>query len=224
MTTSATTIADARSIFGAFLLSPEDVARVLGISAPLAAEAGTVPYDRVQLERARTRGDFLVYRVETDGTHPLTVLRLLERFPETVQPQLLKGVGYQLKDEWTVSGEPFAGAETCRAGWGLVHGSPVPSTCNLNYDQQDAVLARYAESLGLAGRLSRRSATEIVYDTILLRRAHGTRLLERAWDWSRTPTRDGGFVTVGEFAQDGLKMVGYSRAVRFGSLGVCPQQ
>ena len=50
---------------------------------------------------ARARGDMLVFRTATDGSGPLTVLRLLERFPETVQPQLLKGVGYQLKDEWT---------------------------------------------------------------------------------------------------------------------------
>ncbi|MCC6764190.1 MAG: hypothetical protein IT293_05955 [Deltaproteobacteria bacterium] len=162
--------------------------------------------------------------MDTDGTHPLTVVRLLERFPETVHPQLLKGVGYQLKDEWTVSGEPFAGAETCRSGWHMVRGAPLPSTYNCNYDQQEAALERHAAALGLAGRLTRRSATEIVYDTILLRRAHGTRLLERAWDWSRTPTQDGGFATVGEFGDDGLRMVGYSRAVRFGTLGVCPQQ
>jgi hypothetical protein len=223
MTTSATTIAEARSIFGPFLLGPDDVARALAAPASTTADAASVPYERSTLESARARGDILVYRVETDGAAPLTVLRLLERFPETVQPQLLKGVGYQLKDEWTVSGEPFAGADTCRRGWRLVHGSPLPSTCNRSYEQQDAELARYAGSLGLAGRLGRRSAVEIVYDTILLRRAHGMRLLERAWDWSRTPTQDGGFATVGEFGDDGLKMVGYSRAVRFGSLGVCPQ-
>ncbi|MCZ2109181.1 MAG: hypothetical protein LC118_06410 [Dehalococcoidia bacterium] len=220
---SATTLADARSIFGAFLLDPNDVARVLSISVPTTADTATVPYDRTRLEAARARGDILVYRVDTDGILPLTILRLLERFPETVQPQLLKGVGYQLKEEWVVSSEAFARTETCRPGWRLVHGSPVPSTCNRTYDQQDAELVRYAESLGLAGRLTRRRATEIVYDTILLRRAHGTRLLEHTWDWSRTPTQDGGFATVGEFGDDGLKMVGYSRAVRFGSLGVCPQ-
>ncbi len=224
MTTFATTIAEARSIFGGFLLSPEDVALVLSDPALAAADTATAPYDRAQLEAARARGDILVYRVDTDGAQPLTILRLLERFPEAVEPQLLKGVGYQLKDEWTVAREPFAATETCRPGWRLVHGTPVPSTCNLTYDQQNAELDRYAESLGLTGRLTRRSATEIVYDTILLRRAHGIRLLERAWDWSRTPTQDGGFATIGEFGDTGLKMVGYSRAVRFGSLGVCPQQ
>lgn len=227
MTTSAVPIAEARSIFGKRLLAPEDVGRVLG--APIgklmaAADLEMVPYSRATLEAARERGDVLVYRVENDAAAPLTIMRLLERFPETIEPKLMKGVGYQLKDEWTVGSEPFASTSTCRVGWRLVHGAPVAATCNRTYDQQEAILADYAASLGLGGALVRRSAVEIVYDTILLGRAHGTRLLERAWDWSDTPTQDGGFATVGEFGADGLKMVGYSRAVRFGNLGVCPQQ
>jgi hypothetical protein len=230
MITSATPIAEARELFGPLLLTPEDVGRLLSVApGELAEGAGEhyerVPYSRELLEVARDRGDVLVYRLAEHGGKPLTLLRLIERFPETVQPQLLKGVGYQLKDEWTVDAEPFASGAACRPGWRLVHGAPVPSMCNLNYEQQDVALSRYAESLGLPpGGLTRRSAIEAAYDTVLLRRAHDTRLLEHAWDWSDTPTQDGGYVTVGEFAGDGLKIVGYSRAVRFGTLGVCPQQ
>lgn len=229
MTTAATPIVQAREIFGGRLLAPDDVARLLSVAPrELAVDdiesARTVPYSQSALETARDRGDVLVFRAAMNGHGPLTLLRLLERFPETVQPQLLKGVGYQLKDEWTVGGEPFAATETCRPGWRLVHAEPVPSTCNLSYEQQEGALARYAESLGLGGRLHRRSAIEAAYDTILLRRAHGTKLLEHTWDWTATPTQDGGLVTVGEFANDGLKIIGYSRAVRFGTLGICPQQ
>lgn len=228
MTTAATSIADARALFGASLLAPDDVGRVLSVSPETWAgtdggPAGSVPYAEEALRVAHARGDILVYRVATDGNGPLTLMRLLERFPETVQPQLRKGVGYQLKDEWTVDGEPFAAAATCRPGWRIVHARPVLATCNLNYEQQDVALACYAESLGLAGRLIRRSAIEAIYDTVLMGRAHQTRLLERTWDWSDTPTQDGAFVTVGEFGADGLKIVGYSRAVRFGTLGLCPQ-
>lgn len=227
MTTSATPITEVRTLFGPFLLAPDDVEKLLSLKSETLADGSrdgldSVPYARPVLEAARRRGDVLVYRTASDGQGPLTLVRLLERFPETVQPQLLKGVGYQLKDEWTVDSEPFAATATCRSGWRLVHQAPVPSTCNLNYEQQDAELSRYGASIGAA--LTRRSAIEAVYDTILLRRAHGTRLLERAWDWSETPTQDGGLITVGEFGEDGLRIVGYSRAVRFGTLGVCPQQ
>lgn len=225
-TADSTPIADARTLFGTCLLGPDDVARLLDVDPKRltgndASALERVPYSRAVLETGRARGDVLVFRTPTDGASPLTVLRLAERFAETIQPQLLKGVGYQLKDEWTVSQEPFASTDTCTLGWRLVHAAPVPATCNLGYEQQDEALARYAESLGLP--LTRRSAIEAVYDTIMLARAHGTRLLGRMWDWTDTPTQDGGFITVGEFSAGGLRIIGYSRAVRFGTLGICPQ-
>lgn len=203
------------------MLGPDDVGRVLDLaSSPATAN---VPFLRADLERAHARGDVLVFRTDADGSAPLTLARLIERFPETLQPGLRKGVGYQLKDEWTVLQEPLTGSATCRPGWALVHGQPVAETCNLNYEQQDGALARYGSDQNGA-TFSRRSAVEAAYDTILLNRAHATRLLIKAFDWSDTPTQDGGFVTVGQFEEDGLRIVGYSRAVRFGTLGVCPQR
>lgn len=221
MSAATTPLAEARMIFGTFMLGPEDVGRVLGLAS--ASAAGDVPFARADLERARARGDVLVFRMDMDGTVPFTLARLIERFPETLQAGLRKGVGYQLKDEWTVLQEPLTGSVTPRAGWALVHALPVAVTYNLNYEQQDGALARYNAEQNDAS-FSRRTAVEAAYDTILLNRAHGTRLLANAFDWSDTPTQDGGFVTVGQFEEDGLRIVGYSRAVRFGTLGVCPQR
>jgi len=221
MSAAMTSLSEARTIFGTFMLGPDDVGRVLGLAASPAG--GDVPFARADLERAHARGDVLVFRTDADESAPLTLARLIERFPETLQPGLRKGVGYQLKDEWTVLQEPLTGSATCRPGWALVHGQPVAATCNLNYEQQDDALARYGSDQNGA-TFSRRSAVEAAYDTILLNRAHATRLLTKAFDWSDTPTQDGGFVTVGQFEEDGLRIVGYSRAVRFGTLGVCPQR
>jgi hypothetical protein len=228
MPTVATPLAVARALFGDDLLGPEEVGSALGAApAALAAAApdllAGVPFDAGTLRAARARGDLLVFRVPADAAGPLTVLRLIERFPGTVPERLLRGVGYQLKDEWTLAAEPFAATATCRLEWRLVHRAPVPATCNLSYDLQDAALARYAAEIGLAGGLRRRSAVEMLYDCVLFHRARGIRLLERHWDWSDTPTADGGFVTCGEFAAGGLSILGYSRAVRFGTLGICPQ-
>src|SRR5439155_705043 len=50
------------------------------------------------------------------------------------------------------------------------------------------------------------------------------RLLSRAWDWSRSETIDRGYASLGEFGPDGLRVIAYSAAVRFGTLGVCPQR
>jgi hypothetical protein len=225
---SSTSLRDARTLYGAAIVTPDDVGRLLGVDPARLSDGDpalleSVPYDVATLRAAASRGDVLVFRTATDGGMPLTLMRLAERFPEAIRASLLKGVGYQLKDEWTVPEEPFASSATSRVGWRLVHRSPVPSTCNLTYEQQTSALARYAESIGMGGRLFRRSAIEAAYDTVVLARAHGTRVLEHAWDWSDTPTQDGGYVTVGEFGADGLGVIGYSPAVRFGTLGICPQ-
>jgi hypothetical protein len=227
MAVHTTPFAEARTLFGDDVLAPEDVARVLGTEpARLVGGDSTlltqVPYDSASLRAAHERGHLLVFRTPTDGDAPLTVLRLLERFPDAIPAKLMQGVGYQLKDEWTLDQEPFVGTDTCRLGWRLVHRELVPETRNLSYALQDAALARYAQGLGLTGA-RRRSGVAIVYDTILFARARGVRLLEHTWDWSDTPTADGGYVTAGELSSDGLRVLGYSRAVRFGTLGICPE-
>jgi hypothetical protein len=221
-----TPVADACALFGDAMLAPEDVARALGTSAERFGADGTllthVPYDLATLRAAHARGHLLVFRTPTDGDAPLTLMRLLERFPGAIQAKLLKGVGYLLKDEWTLDQEPFAARDTCRPEWRLVHREPIAETRNLSYALQDAALSRYAEGAGLAAA-HRRSGIAMVYDTLLFARAHGVKLLEHTWDWSDTPTADGGFVTAGELAADGLRVLGYSRAVRFGTLGVCAE-
>jgi hypothetical protein len=182
-----------------------------------------VPYDLPTLRAAHGRGHLLVFRTPTDGGAPLTAKRLLERLPGAIQAKLMQGVGYQLKDEWTLDQEPFFSADTCPLEWRLVHRDPVPATCNLSYQPQDAALARYGAGIGLDGTLRRRSGIAMVYDTLLFAHARGVRLLERSWDWSDTPTADGGYITAGELSSDGLRVLGYSRAVRFGTLGICAE-
>jgi hypothetical protein len=228
MTVGTTSLTEARALFADALLGPDDVAGALGTDAARLAGSDRdvlthVPYDQAALRAARARGHLLVFRTSTDGEAPLTLLRLFERFPGSVQPKLLQGVGYLLKDEWTLDREPFAATDTCRPGWKLVHREPIPSTCNLSYELQEPALTRHAAELGIAGGLRRRSAIAIVYDTILFARVHGVRLLEHAWDWSDTLTADGGIVTAGELSADGLRVLGYSRAVRFGTLGICAE-
>jgi hypothetical protein len=215
-------------MFGDTLVGPDEVARALAVDVGELCDGDRrlldeVPYAPATLEAARARGELLVLRVPRDAEAPLTILRLDERLPGLLADSLMKGVGYLLKDEWTLDREPFAATATCRLEWRLVHRAPVPTTCNLGYEPQDAALARYAATLGLAGTLRRRSVVEIAYDCALFDRTRGVRLLEREWDWSDTPTADGGFATVGAFGDGGLHVLGYSRAVRFGTLGVCPQ-
>jgi hypothetical protein len=218
---------DARRILQSAVLGPEEVATVLGVdpledlTAGERAQVQRVPFDSTALEQARAAGEMLVLRVARTADAPLTLLTLGARLTGALDPKVHRGVGYSLRDEWTIDTQPFAATETCTTGWFLVHQRLLPSTCNRLYRLQDTVLAALP---GGNGRSRRRSAIEIAYDTLLWQRARGARLLTDGWDWSRTPSSDHGFVAVGEFGDGGLGVIAYSRAVRFGSLGVCPQR
>jgi hypothetical protein len=219
---------DARRILGPALLGPEEVAAMLGgdpFADLSAAERGAVehiPFDRGTLESARGDGGMLVLRTPRHRGERLTMMALASALGGGFDPRVHKGVGYSLRDEWTIDTQPFATAETCEAGWYLVRRTLLPATCNRLYRLQDDLLATLPD--GAPRRPRRRSAIEIAYDTLLWHRARGERLLADAWDWSRTPSADHGFVALGGFGDAGLGVIAYSRAVRFGSLGVCPQR
>jgi hypothetical protein len=220
-------LADARRLLGPAVLGPEEITAALGadplagLTAEEQAEVAQVPFDMAALEAARAAGEMLVLRTARLAAAPLTLLSLAARLSGALDPRVHRGVGYSLRDEWTIDTQPFAHTETCVTGWYLVHQRVLPATRNRLYRAQDAVLATLA---GGIGRPRRRSAIEIAYDTLLSHRTRGTRLLADAWDWSRTPSSDQGFVAVGEFGAEGLGVIAYSRAVRFATLGVCPQR
>jgi len=223
-----TRIADAvRAVAGA-VLGPEDIAAALGID-PMAAltpaeraAVATVPFPESELTSARARGEILVLRVPRDTAGPLTMLRLADRLAGGLAPNVHTGVGYLLRDEWTIDTQPFATQETCPAGWYLVRREPLPATLNRVYREQDAALGVLGPTR--AGVPRRRNAIEIAWDTLLWRRAREEHLLAGAWDWSRSESTDGGLAALGEFGPQGLGVIAYSRAVRFGTLGVCPQR
>jgi hypothetical protein len=221
-------LADATAVLGPAVLGPAELQLALGFD-PLAvleaderAAATRLPFTRAELERAREDGEMLVLRIPRDPERPLTMLALAERLQGGLDPKVHKGVGYTLRDEWTIDTQPFATDDTPAAGWWLVRKAPLAATRNRVYRAQDDALA----ALGPAqnGRPRRRSAVEIAYDTLLWHRVRGERLLADAWDWSRSPSNDQGFAALGEFGTSGLGVIAYSRPVRFGTLGVCPQR
>jgi hypothetical protein len=209
---------------GRAVLGPREIAAALGFD-PLAVltpaerrAVARVPFSPADLERAHANGEMLVLRIPRDPAGPLTLLRL-GAHAGSLDPHARTGTGYLLRPEWTIDEQPFASLDTCAAGWWLVRREPEPATLNRTYLAQEAVLGAADPD-----RPRRRSAVEIAFDTLCWQRAHGERLLAAAWDWSRSLTTDQGYAALGEFGSDGLRIVAYSRAVRFGTLGVCPQR
>ena len=152
----------------------------------------------------------------------MTLLWLIQRFPESFDQGTLRKVGYQLRDEWGIELEPLAATETCKLQWALVGKEILPDTRNLGYDEQDALIDQYSGQRGAPGRFRRRTVIEIAFDLILYQRARAKRLLSKSWDWSSSRTLDGGFLNIGRFNDAGMQVFSYSRAVRHGQLGVCP--
>jgi hypothetical protein len=217
---------EARRVLGDAVLGPEEVAAALGAD-PLASmtpterrAVGRVPFEADALAAAAADDGLLVLRVSRTDDGPLTIVRLDELLPHDLDPRAHTGVGYALRDEWTIDTQPLGTEETCDVGWALVRKAPLPATFNRTRAAQDALVAPLAST----SRPLRRSAVEIVYDTLLWRRVRGERLLGDAWDWSRSGSTDAGWAAVGAYGDAGLRVIAYSGAVRFGTLGVCPQR
>lgn len=220
-------LAEAQRALGGAVLGPAELAATLGFD-PLAvltpderAAVARVPFDMDSLAAARAADELLVLRVARDPEGPLTMLRLETRCGG-LHPKVHQGVGYLLRDEWTIDGQPFAVQETPTAGWYLVRRSPHPATVNRTYRAQEAQL-RTLESRR-DGVPPRRSAVEAAFDLLCWYRHTGERLLPDTFDWTRSRSTDGGVVAVGSFGDAGLSVVAYSEAVRFATLGVCPQR
>jgi hypothetical protein len=220
---SAAQLEDARAILGDDLLGPEEVATVFGDN-PATVSALATPFTREQLAAAQRASEMLVRRVTHDGRGvALTLSRLITLFPDAFDKKLLRQMGYQLRDDWGIELEPLAATDTAAPGWALVRKEILDGSTNLTYDEQDQVIALYAQRLDLrAGELRRRTAVEAVYDTILYAGARQRRLLERTWDWCASRTIDGGYLNVGGFTTRGLQVLSFSTGVRHGALGVCP--
>lgn len=218
----AVTVSEAREILGRDCLTFEEVAAALGTSpgklpGDLGRAAAMVPFSAADLMAAHRDGGILVFRLPRDTEGPLTIERLIQRFPKCFDPKILEKVGYALRDEWGILLEPLAKTDTCALGWHLSRKAPLEATCNLPYHDQDAVLA----TSGRGGE-RRRTAVEAAMDLVLYHACRGEKLLAEAYDWTSSKTIDAGYLNVGGFGESGMTLVGFSAAVRHASLGICP--
>ena len=212
-------LATARRILRDDVLGPDEIGAVFEVTV----QAPPLSYSLAELELAAQQGEALIFHIDRDAAGPLTLQRLIDRFPGAFDSRLLRKTGYQLKDEWGIELEPLAKTDTCTTGWILVRKQILNSTRNLAYEEQEAALAHDAAKKQIrVGVLRRRTAIEIAYDLILYHAARGERLLTQTWDWSSSRTLDAGYLNVGGFGPNGMQLLSYSPAVRHGALGVCP--
>jgi hypothetical protein len=221
--TQRVTLEEARSLLGKDVYGPEEVAAAFG-TLQLAAGDLPIPYGQVDIEAAKKAGEMLVLRISqaADG-QPITIVKMIEKFANAFDQDLLTKAGYQLKSDWGIELEPLARDKTCTFGWALVRKEILDDTRNLSYDLQEPRLREYAAAMQCpSNTVRRRTATEAVFDTVVAFAARGTRLLEKTWDWTSSETVDLGYLNVGGFGSKGMQILSFSGAVRHGALGICP--
>jgi hypothetical protein len=213
----------ARSILGDDVIGPEEIEAALG-KVKIAAKPPSVPFPPAELEAAKSAGEMLVLRsTQTADGKPLTILSLIQAFPNLFDSKSLRNVGYQLKNEWGIELEPLAATATCASGWALVTKEVIPASINRDYVEQEAELAAHAARVGATtASVRRRTAVESVYDLVVYQAVRNSRLLEKDWDWSASCTVDGALLSVGGFTETGMQIFGYSAGIHHGSLGLCP--
>lgn len=213
------TIAQAKEILGADAVVPEELEAVLG--API-GPVPALPFTAADLESARKDGALLVYRCARAGSAPVTIAHLVSTVPAAFREKILRGSGYQLKNDWGILLEPLAESDTCQDGWALFSADLLPATRNLAYHEQDTALQEYRAANGLDEQdARRRTAVEAVFDSVAFFAVHQRRLLAQSWDWTSTATEDRGILQVGGFGAEGLEVIGYSPGIRHGQLGAC---
>lgn len=221
--TQPVTLDEARALLGKNVYGPEEVASAFGELDSSAADL-PIPFRHGDIEAAKKAGEMLILRVShAADEQPLTIVRMIEMFPQAFDQGLLRKAGYQLKSDWGIELEPLAQEDTCKFGWSLVRKEILDQTRNLAYDEQAPALRHYEQRFHLEPESTRRrTATEAVYDTIVAFIARGERLLESTWDWTSSETVDRGYLNVGGFGPKGIQVLSFSAAVRHGALGICP--
>ncbi|MBM4243423.1 MAG: hypothetical protein FJ148_06350 [Deltaproteobacteria bacterium] len=201
---------EARSLFGDDLLDPEAVRALLGVRPESAPQ---IRFSREVATAAKTAGCMLVLRPQSlPGGSPVTLGGLAEFCAQR------DGFAAFASDDPWFADDATVNAIAAEPGWALVAKEPWRETLNLVYERADEVLGRRAA----AEPWRRRRAAEIAFDTLVYAAARGQRLLAERWDWSSTPSHDGGLVNVGAFGDKGLDVLSYSKAVKHGALGICP--
>jgi hypothetical protein len=201
---------EARSLFGDDLLDAAAIHALLGEHAENNPE---IPFSREVATAAKVAGCMLVLRPQSlPGVGPVTLAGLAELCAKR------DGfAAFASEDPWFAD-DSAVNAITAEPGWALVAKEPWRETLNLVYERAEGALKRRAGS----DPWRRRRAAEIAFDTLAYAAARGNHLLADRWDWSSTPSHDGGLVNVGSFGEKGLDVLSYSKAVKHGALGICP--
>ena len=189
-----------------------------------------IPYTEKDIQLAKQNGEMLVLRAgskQSDGgEEQLTVINFRELFrqdptgtDDTMFYAFRPGANdwYKSQDFATQPGE-------ISLGWALVKKDVLADSKNKKWSQQEDLLRKYGEKLQRDGGgktlITRRTAIEAVWDSMLYYTNTGERLLPGVYDWTKSAS-GAGRVRVGDFGSGGLRVGSWSPELPDLGIGVC---
>lgn len=112
--------------------------------------------------------------------------------------------------------------------WSFVKKEVLNGSTSKTWNQQENLLKKYGEDSQRKGasrtNIGRRTAMEVVWDTLLYYTNTGERLLDGKYDWTKSFASYGRLVLVGAFVSGGLGVYRWSPGRSHPRLGVCPSR
>lgn len=191
-----------------------------------------IPYDEQDLQLASQNGEMLVLRAgaqRLNGTEEqITVMNFRELFRRDPNSKLDTPF-YSFRsgaNDWYPSENFAAQPGEIQLGWALVKKDVLANSKNKKWDKQEELLRKYGEELEKKGatntQVSRRTAMEVTWDTMLYYVHAGEQLLPGVYDWTKSRASHGYLVYVGHFDSRGLRVGRWYPEDADEGIGVCP--
>lgn len=197
------------------------------------ADTPPLPFSETDLALAKENEEMLVLRsggMRLDGKSiPISLINFRELFrkdPRNDGQRMFYSESRNPNDWY--GGEGFATSiNEIRTGWALVKKEVLADSTGRDWNQQEHSLRAYSDALrrsgGLQTAVSRRTATEAVWDTMLNYVINGKPASDN-YDWTQTRASDNRFVCIGEYRTRGLEVNGYTFDYSAPYLGVRPSR
>ncbi len=229
----------AKNILGKDFLGPEAVGVMQGKLNAAGVDVKfnidnlpPIPHSEQDLQFASQNGEMLVLRAgaqRLNGTEEqLTVMNFRELFrqdPNNTLPTPFYSFRSGAND-WYPSENFAVQPGEIQLGWALVKKDVLSNSKNNKWDKQEELLRKYGEDLKKKGatstQVSRRTAMETIWDTMLYYTNTGEQLLQGVYDWTKSRTSRGLLVYVGYFDSNGLVVYYWDPESALENVGVCP--
>jgi hypothetical protein len=154
-----TTYERAKEIMGKDFFGVEEFKNAFSLNQGIRKELYTIPYNEVQLEQAKERGEMLILRHALSDRYG-NMQFMYNRLEKIIFTQV---DGKVLRDKSWYQNEDFFTKQPIREGWALVSKDTIAGSSSLDYIDQTYILRDYLNALG---SLTPEEAKEVTFEKL----------------------------------------------------------